>query len=67
MGDVRVQYATTRDGVGIAYAETGSGYPLVFVPSVPVSHIVIESEVSSVSLAMGHDDDARRRYTRSRG
>lgn len=45
MGDVRVQYATTRDGVGIAYAETGSGYPLVFVPSVPVSHIVIESEV----------------------
>ena len=45
MTRVRVQYASTSDGVSIAYAERGEGYPLVYVPSVPMSHIVIESEV----------------------
>jgi DNA-binding CsgD family transcriptional regulator len=35
-----VQYVTTSDGVSIAYATSGEGYPLVFMPS-QFSHIEI--------------------------
>lgn len=38
----QIQYATTADGVRIAYYAVGSGPPLVWVPSLPVSHVQVE-------------------------
>jgi class 3 adenylate cyclase/pimeloyl-ACP methyl ester carboxylesterase len=34
----RIQYATTSDGVSIAYAEAGTGTPLIFVPPPGFTH-----------------------------
>jgi DNA-binding CsgD family transcriptional regulator/pimeloyl-ACP methyl ester carboxylesterase len=34
-----IHYAHTSDGVNIAYVDEGEGYPVVFVPIVPFSHI----------------------------
>jgi class 3 adenylate cyclase/pimeloyl-ACP methyl ester carboxylesterase len=39
MREPRVQYVTTADGVSIAYAVTGSGYPVVYLPGPPFNHI----------------------------
>ncbi len=41
----RIQYAKTSDGVSIAYADSGAGYPLVFVPAVPRSHVQLAWDV----------------------
>ncbi len=41
----RIQYATTSDGVSIAYADTGEGHPLIFVPGVPFSHVQLAWDV----------------------
>ena len=43
----RVQFCTTTDGVQIAYAVTGQGYPLVLVPGW-VSHLELDWESSRV-------------------
>jgi class 3 adenylate cyclase/pimeloyl-ACP methyl ester carboxylesterase len=42
MAEPRIQYAKTSDGVSIAYWTLGEGRPLVFIPSVPLSHIQVE-------------------------
>ncbi|HXH20644.1 MAG TPA: adenylate/guanylate cyclase domain-containing protein [Dehalococcoidia bacterium] len=39
MDPPRIQYARTKDGVSIAYYSSGTGFPLVVMPSLPVSHI----------------------------
>ncbi len=36
------QYATTADGVTIAYATMGEGRPIVFMPVLPLSHLQVE-------------------------
>ena len=38
----RIQYATTSDGVNIAYSVTGEGDPLVYLPWFPLSHLQAE-------------------------
>ncbi len=38
----RIQYAQTKDGVSIAYWTIGGGMPLVYMPTIPVSHLEIE-------------------------
>ncbi|HEY7269726.1 MAG TPA: alpha/beta hydrolase, partial [Dehalococcoidia bacterium] len=38
----RVQYTRTSDGVSIAYWSIGEGDPIVFMPSMPLSHIEFE-------------------------
>ncbi len=38
----RIQYATTEDGVSIAYCEAGEGSPLVWVPEPPLCHLQLE-------------------------
>ncbi len=37
-----IQYATTSDGVSIAYSTMGSGPTLVFLPVLPLSHLQVE-------------------------
>jgi pimeloyl-ACP methyl ester carboxylesterase/DNA-binding CsgD family transcriptional regulator len=34
-----ISYARTSDGVNVAYVDAGVGYPVVFVPVVPFSHL----------------------------
>jgi pimeloyl-ACP methyl ester carboxylesterase len=41
----RVQHTRPRDGVSIAYWSIGEGEPLVFMPSMPMSHIEFEWQV----------------------
>jgi class 3 adenylate cyclase len=38
----RVQYTRTKDGVSIAFRAIGEGEPLIFMPSMPMSHIEYE-------------------------
>jgi class 3 adenylate cyclase len=38
----RIQYAQTKDGVSIAYWTMGEGMPLVYMPTIPVSHLEVE-------------------------
>jgi len=38
----RIQYATTTDGVNIAFSAMGEGPPLVHMPRHPFSHIELE-------------------------
>jgi class 3 adenylate cyclase len=38
----RIQYATTADGVSIAFWALGEGTPFVEMPTIPVSHIQME-------------------------
>jgi class 3 adenylate cyclase len=38
----RIQYAKTKDGVSIAYWTLGEGMPLVYMPTIPVSHLELE-------------------------
>lgn len=45
--NLKMQYATTRDGVRIAYGAAGSGPTLVRVPSLPFSHSQREWESGS--------------------
>lgn len=40
----RIQYATTDDGVQVAFATTGDGQPLVSIPSPPDNHLQLEWE-----------------------
>ncbi len=40
----RIQYATTADGVSIAFWTLGEGMPLVVMPAIPWSHIQMEWE-----------------------
>src|SRR3990172_2578498 len=42
MTEPRIQYAQTTDGVSIAFWTLGEGSPLVYMPSIPVSHIQME-------------------------
>ena len=37
-----IQYATTTDGVSIAYSTIGEGPPVVFLPILPLSHLQVE-------------------------
>ena len=41
----RIQYATTSDGVSIAYWTLGEGHPLVFMSDAPWSHIQMEWQI----------------------
>jgi class 3 adenylate cyclase len=41
----RIRYATTADGISIAYWTLGEGYPLVYMPIPPFSHILLEWEM----------------------
>jgi class 3 adenylate cyclase/pimeloyl-ACP methyl ester carboxylesterase len=40
--ELNMRYATTADGVSIAYAVAGQGAPLVRVPNPPFSHVQLE-------------------------
>ncbi|MGE0601660.1 MAG: alpha/beta fold hydrolase [Dehalococcoidia bacterium] len=42
MNAPRVQFATTDDGVRIAYTATGDGYPLLWLPHFLASHVQLE-------------------------
>ncbi|MGE3076699.1 MAG: alpha/beta fold hydrolase [Dehalococcoidia bacterium] len=42
MSAPRVQFATTDDGVRIAYTSTGDGYPLLWLPHFLASHVQLE-------------------------
>jgi len=55
----RVQFCTTSDGVQIAYAVAGSGYPLVFVPGW-VSHLELALEAPGFRDAI---EDLTRDFT----
>src|SRR2546428_6395063 len=44
----RIQYATTSDGVSIAYWAMGEGLPFVHMPWFRVSHVQLEWEVPEV-------------------
>jgi len=41
----RIQYATTADGVNIAFWALGEGTPFVEMPTIPVSHIQMEWQI----------------------
>jgi class 3 adenylate cyclase len=41
----RIQYTRTSDGVNIAYYSAGEGFPVVVMPSLPVSHIEQELRI----------------------
>ena len=45
MDTPRIQYATTSDGVSIAYWTLGEGHPLVFMGDAPWSHIQMEWQI----------------------
>ena len=40
----RIQYATTRDGIHVAFAVSGEGPTLISVPSPPDNHVQLEWE-----------------------
>src|SRR5438128_2028834 len=40
--ELRMQYATARDGTGIAFGVAGSGPPLVRTPAMPFSHVQLD-------------------------
>lgn len=42
MPDPRIQYATTSDGVSIAYFSMGEGPPMIITPPIPYSHLQIQ-------------------------
>ena len=42
MAEPRIQYATTSDGVSIAYFSMGEGPPLVITPPIPWSHLQMQ-------------------------
>jgi len=44
----RIQYATTSDGVSIAYSVIGEGAPLVHLPWFPLSHLQAEWRVPEI-------------------
>lgn len=44
MAEPRIQYATTSDGVSIAYFTMGEGPPFLIVPPIPWSHVGLELE-----------------------
>jgi class 3 adenylate cyclase len=46
----RIQYAKTKDGVSIAYATIGDGYPLIYMPIPIASHVQLEWESPLRSL-----------------
>lgn len=46
MIEPRIQYATTADGVSIAFWTVGDGTPLVLLPYIPFSHIQLEWQMS---------------------
>ena len=43
---VRVQYATTADGLRIAFAVDGSGHPLVYMAPLPFRHVELEWQLT---------------------
>src|SRR5688572_16583666 len=45
--DPRLQYATTSDGISIAYWSMGEGVPLVIPPIIVSSHLELEWQMSS--------------------
>jgi pimeloyl-ACP methyl ester carboxylesterase len=56
--DPEIRYATTRDGVRIAYSTYGEGEPLVIIPAPPTSHLLVEWRIPGIrhfceSLAQG--------------
>jgi class 3 adenylate cyclase len=55
----RIQYATTADGVSIAFCTMGEGIPLVHMPFIPFSHIQLEWQVPE--LRSWNDRLARKR------
>ena len=42
MAEPRIQYATTPDGVSIAYFAMGEGPPMIITPPIPYSHLQIQ-------------------------
>jgi class 3 adenylate cyclase len=53
----RIQYAQTSDGVSIAYWTLGHGPPLVWMPSVPGTHLEMEWQIPEIRR--GYDWVAR--------
>jgi class 3 adenylate cyclase len=45
MTEPRIQYAKTSDGVNIAYWVIGSGPPIVWMPTIPATHVEREWEL----------------------
>ncbi len=37
-----IQYAQTKDGVSIAFWTLGEGEPMVYMPSIPFTHVQLE-------------------------
>ena len=56
----RIQYATTRDGVHVAFAVSGDGPTLISVPSPPDNHVQLEWEQPERRLAIEHLSEYRR-------
>src|ERR1700730_302744 len=44
MREPRIQYATTTDGVSIAYFAMGEAPPMLIIPPIPWSHVQLELE-----------------------
>lgn len=42
MAEPRIQYVTASDGVSIAYADMGEGYPVIYMSGMPWNHIQIQ-------------------------
>lgn len=52
-----VQYVTTKDGVSIAYAVRGEGYPIILLNGPPFTHLQAEEQVENYTRsarAVGH-------------
>ncbi|HEY5645860.1 MAG TPA: alpha/beta hydrolase, partial [Pseudomonadales bacterium] len=47
----RIQYAKTTDGVSIAYWSIGSGPPIVWMPTIPTTHVEREWDLSPIREA----------------
>jgi class 3 adenylate cyclase/pimeloyl-ACP methyl ester carboxylesterase len=41
----RIQYAQTKDGVSIAFYQSGEGPPLVWMPALPATHLEFEWQI----------------------
>lgn len=49
-----IQYATTSDGVSIAFSTLGEGPPIVFLPVLPLSHLQVEWQMPGMREFLEH-------------
>lgn len=52
--DPVIQYATTSDGVVIAFSTFGSGPPLIVLPILPLSHLQVEWQMTGMREFLEH-------------